>query len=121
MTRANAFSAIAAISISAFLAGAAVSAERRGMEGRAPIVGGKVVPPLQQDTVVYATTSVKCGNTVYEVSTGTSGGACEVNRFPGQPTQGANCTDGGNAAEANCTTGCGNATGAGSCTIKSAQ
>ena len=102
--------------LSITLASNADSAERRGLSTQLPN-NRVVVGP----TVVYATTSVKCGSTIYEVSTGTSGGGCSVTRVPGQPTQGANCVDGGNAAEANCTTGCGTTSGSGSCTIKSAD
>ena len=71
--------------------------------------------------VVYATTSIKCGNTIYEVSTGTTGGACSRHPPTGKPTTVA-CHEGegGNKASASCRSGCGDTEGAGSCTIKSA-
>lgn len=74
--------------------------------------------------VIYATTSIKCGNTIYEVSTGNSAGNCSVAGPEGGPRESAGCNDapsGGNTASANCQTGCGATTGSGSCTIKSAQ
>ena len=74
-------------------------------------------------TVVYATTSIKCGNTVYEVSTGNNAGNCSVAGPEDGPRDSAGCNDapsGGNTASANCQTGCGATTGSGSCTIKSA-
>jgi hypothetical protein len=75
-------------------------------------------------TVVYATTSIKCGNTVYEVSTGNNAGNCSVAGPENGPRNSAGCNDapgGGNTASANCQTGCGATTGSGSCTIKSTQ
>jgi hypothetical protein len=75
-------------------------------------------------TVVYATTSIKCGNTIYEVSTGNNAGNCSVAGPENGPRESAGCNDapsGGNSASANCQTGCGATTGSGSCTIKSAQ
>ena len=74
-------------------------------------------------TVVYATTSIKCGNTIYEVSTGNNAGNCSVAGPENGPRNSAGCNDapsGGNGASANCQTGCGATTGSGSCTIKSA-
>jgi hypothetical protein len=74
--------------------------------------------------VVYATTSIKCGNTIYEVSTGNNAGNCSVAGPENGPRESAGCNDapsGGNSASANCQTGCGATTGSGSCTIKSAQ
>ena len=75
-------------------------------------------------TVVYATTSIKCGSTIYEVSTGNNAGNCSVAGPENGPRESAGCNDapsGGNSASANCQTGCGATTGSGSCTIKSAQ
>jgi hypothetical protein len=69
--------------------------------------------------VAYATTSIKCGGTVYEVSTGTSGGNCAVSGPENGPRNSAGCNDGGNQASASCDEGCGATSGAGSCTIKS--
>lgn len=75
-------------------------------------------------SVVYATTSIKCGSTIYEVSTGNNAGNCSVAGPENGPRESAGCNDsptGGNSASANCQTGCGATTGSGSCTIKSAQ
>ena len=84
---------------------------------------GPIVSPGGGTGVVYATTSIKCGGTVYEVSTGNSAGNCSVAGPENGPRESAGCNDspGGNSASANCTTGCGATTGSGSCTIKSAQ
>jgi hypothetical protein len=74
--------------------------------------------------VIYATTSIKCGSTIYEVSTGNTAGNCSVAGPENGPRESAGCNDapsGGNSASANCQTGCGATTGSGSCTIKSAQ
>ncbi len=67
--------------------------------------------------VIYATTSIKCGGTVYQVSTGTSGGNCSVSGPQGGPRNSAGCNDGNNTSSANCDTGCGATSGSGSCTI----
>jgi hypothetical protein len=71
--------------------------------------------------VIYATTSIKCGSTSYEVSTGNNAGNCSVAGPENGPRNSAGCNDGagGNSASANCQTGCGATTGSGSCTIKS--
>ena len=69
--------------------------------------------------MVYSTTSIKCGNTVYEVSTGTKGGLCATSGPANAPVESGTCNDGGNRAGANCKTGCEGTTGSGSCTIKS--
>ena len=67
----------------------------------------------------YATTSIKCGNTIYQVST--NGGSCEMTYAPGGkgPPTGASCStaDNQNSSEANCDGGCGPSSGSGSCTI----
>jgi hypothetical protein len=70
-----------------------------------------------QGGVVYATTSLKCGNDVYTVSTGTNSGACGPTAGGGGKS--VTCTSGGNTvASASCDAGCGTQTGAGSCTLK---
>lgn len=79
-----------------------------------------VISSGQDTTVVFATTSVKCGNTIYTVSTGTKGGGCSVGAGTSGQTDSANCEDGGNKASANCVGGCGGSAGSGSCTITSA-
>jgi hypothetical protein len=79
-----------------------------------------VISSGQDTTVVFATTSVKCGSTVYTVSTGTKGGGCSVGAGTSGQTDSANCEDGNNKASANCVAGCGTSAGSGSCTITSA-
>jgi hypothetical protein len=71
--------------------------------------------------VIYATTTIKCGGTNYQVSTGTSGGNCAVSGPEGKPRDSAGCNDGNNTASATCDTGCGATSGSGSCTISSAK
>jgi hypothetical protein len=66
--------------------------------------------------VAYATTSIKCGSTVYEVSTGTKGGSCTVDSSNHSSVD---CKDGLNTTGATCSTGCSSSSGSGSCTIKS--
>jgi hypothetical protein len=71
--------------------------------------------------VIYATTSIKCGSTIYEVSTGNSAGMCSnlADQGGGNKTTGVTCGDGsGNASSATCDGGCGVTKGSGSCTIK---
>jgi hypothetical protein len=70
--------------------------------------------------VVYATNSIKCGDTVYEVSTGTKDGYCNAEGPATGPRTGTLCRDGDNKASASCLEGCGPTMGSGSCTIKSA-
>ncbi len=70
--------------------------------------------------VIYATTSIKCGGTVYQVSTGTSGGNCSVAGPQNGPRNTAGC-NGNNKSSASCDEGCGATSGSGSCTISSAQ
>jgi hypothetical protein len=66
--------------------------------------------------VVYATTSLKCGDTIYSIGTGTSGGACGPSA--GSNGKGVSCTQlGKEVASANCDTGCGTQTGSGTCSI----
>ena len=83
-----------------------------------------IISPLGgSPTVVYATSSIKCGNTVYEVSTGNNAGRCSVGGPANGPRNTVGCNDaaGGNEASATCEHGCGATSGSGSCTIKSAQ
>lgn len=77
-----------------------------------------IIPQDQGPGVAYATTSIKCGNTVYQVSTGTGGGSCTGGGVQGGPHTNGSCSDGGNTAAADCTSGCGATSGAGSCLIK---
>jgi hypothetical protein len=67
--------------------------------------------------VIFATTSLKCGNTIIQVSTGTSGGNCAVAGPENGPRNSAGCNDGNNTASASCDTGCGATSGSGSCTM----
>lgn len=63
--------------------------------------------------VSYATTTVKCDNATYEISTGSGSGACTGGSGPGSRRT---CTDNkGNAASATCSGGCGETYGSGSC------
>ena len=71
--------------------------------------------------VAYATTSIKGGDTVYEVSTGTKGGACGVSGPENGPNNNTSCVDEGNKSSATCKNGCGPTAGSGSCTIKAGQ
>lgn len=69
--------------------------------------------------VVYASISVRCGDDVYTVSTGSNGGKCETTEGPAGT--GAHCTDGNNGATMTCKSGVGKcieSEGRGSCTIK---
>jgi len=64
-----------------------------------------------------AKTTLNCGNTTYEVSTGTNDGEC--NKVEGSA---AGCSGGGNAAMASCGSGCSQTkSGTGTCTVKSAS
>src|SRR5262249_13206645 len=72
-----------------------------------------VVPPSGGPGVAYATTSIKCGDTIYQVSTGTSGGACSVTGPIDKPNTGTTCTDGDSRASATCVEGCGPSAGSG--------
>ena len=81
---------------------------RRCIDALLPVLG--VLSGTDGTHVVYATTSVKCGDTAYEVSTGTGTGECtsDGNKVT--------CTDKGSVvASATCQAGCGNSKGAGSC------
>lgn len=91
-------------------------ATRACVEAAQTLIGA--VSSGQGGGVAYATTSIKCGGTVYEVSTGTNGGNCSVSGPQGGPRNSAGCNDGANVASASCDTGCGATGGSGSCTIK---
>jgi hypothetical protein len=80
-----------------------------------------LVPSQGGPAVSYATTSIKCGDTIYQVSTGTSGGACGVTGPAGKPSTGADCSDGGSRASATCNLGCGPSAGSGACTISTGK
>ncbi|MCI0428234.1 MAG: hypothetical protein L0Z46_09485 [Nitrospiraceae bacterium] len=69
---------------------------------------------------IAATTSLECGNKVYEVSTGTSKGNCTITVVDGK-SHGANCDDEGNKSDVSCAKGCGATSGSGSCTVKSSN
>jgi hypothetical protein len=81
-----------------------------------------VISPGEGTTaVVYATSSIKCGSTTYEVSNGIDGGSCQTaGSSGGSPNNIVKCTDnkGNDVASADCTSGCGSTTNKGSCTIK---
>lgn len=92
---------------------------RECVQAMLPLINA--VTPNPGPTVVYATTSIKCGSTIYEVSTGTKGGNCSVAVPEGGQANSAGCVDGDNKSGATCAEGCGASSGSGSCTIKSAQ
>jgi len=100
---------------------AAGDTTRACVEAVLPIIG--VLSPGEGSGtgVAYATTSIKCGDTIYEVSTGTNGGNCSTGGTEGGQNTSAGCNDGKNEANANCQKGCGATYGSGSCTIKSAN
>jgi hypothetical protein len=66
---------------------------------------------------VFASISIKCGNTVFQVSTGTSKGQCVANGNLDGPSTEAACADGDSVATADCKHGCQSTSGSGSCTI----
>ena len=62
---------------------------------------------------VYATIDLSCGDKTYTVSTGNNKGECQSSG------QNAVCGDsGGNSTEVSCASGCMNAKGSASCTVK---
>jgi hypothetical protein len=71
-------------------------------------------------SVVYATTSIKCGTTIVTISTGTNGGRCYTSGSPGQGNYGASCNDEKEeqVASANCNDLCKDTKNSGSCTMK---
>lgn len=81
--------------------------------------GGIGRPGKANPGVSYASTSVKCGDTVYEVSTGNGKGSCGAGGS-GRPSSERSCSDGkGNSASASCGGGCGPTKGSGSCKVVS--
>jgi hypothetical protein len=79
-----------------------------------PIISG-------QGSVVFATTSIKCGDTILTASTGTASGTCATTGS-GKDGLGPNtiisCGDNkGNKSTANCKNLCGESQGSGTCTI----
>ena len=65
-------------------------------------------------TTVYATIDLSCGDKTYTVSTGNNKGECKSSG------QNAVCGDNsGNSTEVSCASGCINAKGSASCTVKS--
>src|SRR5687768_7963391 len=81
-----------------------------------------VVPVTAPPRVLAASVSVRCGQDVYKVSTGTSGGACTTEKNPDGSVKSAKCNDQqGNSASVSCsgtTGGCDGSTGSGGCEIK---
>jgi len=111
-----------------FSAGAITTATAVGQQRpRTPGIGQTVPPDAgvavdRNAPVVFATTSVKCGDTIYEVSTGNTAGNCGTAVNESGQTTGATCEDRrGNGASASCQGGCGTSSGSGSCTIKAAN
>jgi hypothetical protein len=82
-------------------------------------IGPIISPGGGSTTVVYATNSIKCGDTVYTVSTGTNTGSCVTGGTQGQPVTTVNCQDGGKqVSSASCSGGCGTTLNGGKCEIK---
>ena len=81
---------------------------------------GPVILPSEGNTVVYATTSIKCGSTIVTISSGTNGGRCYTSGSPGQGNYGASCNDEKEeqVASANCNDLCKDTKNSGSCTMK---
>lgn len=106
------------------MASAAGAAERirPGGAGERIIERGERLAP-RTPGVVYATSSIKCGDRVYEVSTGNNKGQCSVRGVEGEEDHMVNCStaDGKNVANATCALGCGDTNGSGSCKIKVAK
>jgi hypothetical protein len=77
---------------------------------------------VSKPRLVAASISLRCGGDIYQVSTGTNGGQCTVQKRADGSVQSITCTDGANAASASCTDkgvgACDGAFGAGGCTIK---
>ena len=75
-----------------------------------------IAPPgwtWTEGMTVNTTSTLRCGEVNYELSTGTSTGTCTRDKAGAMK-----CTDNGaNAASATCESGCGAVSGAGSCTI----
>jgi hypothetical protein len=70
-------------------------------------------------TAVYATSSIKCGSTIYTVSTGTDTGSCVTGGPEGQPATNVNCQAGGKqVSSASCSGGCGTSVSGGKCETK---
>jgi hypothetical protein len=68
----------------------------------------------------FATTSIQCGSTIYQISTGNSSGQCGNLENVGSPgkTTAVSCGDSvGNSSSASCDGGCGAEKGSGTCTI----
>lgn len=82
-------------------------------------LGGLSLPPEPEPGVVYAKLSVRCGQDIYTVSTGSNSGKCESTEGP--KGTGVNCADGrGNGATMSCIGDvgrCRESTGAGGCII----
>lgn len=88
------------------------------------LVDRRPINPPGGGQIVFATTTITCGKTTWRVSTGTSGGACDMERVGTgieAKDERTECKDGENSAGAKCNVnggegGCTVVTGAGSCT-----
>src|SRR5688572_5693360 len=124
MIRSILLGAASTIFVTPLVIDVALAAERRGAVGALapqPLVVAPDRPGTGTGTVVYATSSIKCGNTIYEVKV--EGGSCSVSGPVNGPNNDVQCTGdkGTGSAAATCAHGCGATSGAGSCTIKSAN
>lgn len=82
------------------------------------LVPGTINRTVLPNTVVYAGTTLECGDKSYHVTTGTKAGKCENVYTPNGLTKvGVVCKDDkGNYSGAGCGEGCYSSTGAGDCT-----
>jgi hypothetical protein len=79
-------------------------------------------PGGTKTTVVYASIDLSCGGKTYTVKTGTDGGICTVDTYPNSKNNTATCSDGTKGGGgANCTDGCVQSEGAGSCSVKNSR
>jgi hypothetical protein len=107
--------------VSVDVAGAQITRDHRASTATRSVPNPNELPPLQgvnDPHVVYAGTSIRCGNTIYHISV--KGGACTSQSQ--QAGGGKTCSNGnGDSASANCRTGCGDTSGDGDCQITAVQ
>jgi hypothetical protein len=101
-----------------------------GLLSTGPALAQGYVPMMPQSATMSrgtgalrASADLKCGKDVYALSTGTSAGRCSQGTMPNPNGPGSiktmTCIDSrGNAATANCASGCASSDGAGSCTAE---
>ena len=86
----------------------------------AVIAIGVFIGSFPQNSVAYATSSIKCGGTIYECTTGNASGSCNMSGgTSGGTYTTVSCDDNkGNRSSASCSVGCSNSSGSGGCSIK---